>query len=106
MDISRHSKQEDNVPQDKPRVRKPPEVIGQIVGEVSSLDVAVAAGEDKRKECGGDGVGFTLHRQRENKYPKNKTSERVCRGFCLANYCKNVITFPQLQAPFSLGQRS
>ena len=47
VDVGCHADQEDNVPQDEAGVRKPPEVVGQVVGQIAALDVAIDTGEQE-----------------------------------------------------------
>ena len=80
MDIGCHPKQEYQVSHYEPRVHKPPEVVGQEVGEVASLDVAIDGGEGEGSEHHKDGrwLAFDAKGKNENSGEKSIVNSDKC----------------------------
>lgn len=67
--IGRHPKQEYHMADNEPRVHEPPQVVGQVVGEVASLHVAIDGGEGKGKQHCIDGSRLAFGPQRVQEDP-------------------------------------
>jgi hypothetical protein len=60
------------MPYDEPWVYKPPEVIGQVVGEITTLHIAIDGGEHEGKQHRSNGHRSSFGNQRKEKNPASE----------------------------------